>query len=389
MSTHPFEDFPTNDQADAGNYQEYVARLAVEIRARQEAKTIVAAQGSKVAALPAMSNLTARLAAPRVDEQWRIRGLWPTGGRVNLAAVYKAGKTTLVGNLVRAVLDGTPFLGEFDVEAIPERDGPSIVVFDFEMTENQLLDWYESIGIEHTDGAEILPLRGNAGAFDFLTPAVREQLVERYAGAHTYVLDPAGPVLAALGLDENSNTDVQRFLSTWDQFVMELGGRESFVTIHAGHNGDRARGASAFLGSGDAIWTMTRQGDNAEDPRFLKAIGRGVDLPERSLELDKTTNRLFLGHTSRAEVKQNQDAEKAFPFVLAALEKYGPGTQDDLWDKVRKFHHKDTNDHWEITRAPFRNALPLMAQRGQIEKIPLVPRGVRYKLPPGQRGLAD
>lgn len=377
------DDLPSNGDAETaeGLWQGRVRDKVADMRATQEARRVLAAEGSKVAALPTMTNLTARLAAPRVDEQWRIRGLWPTGGRVNLAAVYKAGKTTLVGNLVRSLLDGTPFLDEFDVEALPERDGPSIVVFDFEMTENQLLDWYESIGIGHTDGAEILPLRGHAGAFDFLTPTVRDQLVERYAGAHTYVLDPAGPVLAALGLDENSNTDVQRFLSTWDQFVMELGGRESFVTVHAGHNGDRARGASAFLGSGDAIWTMTRQGDNADDPRFLKAIGRGVDLPERSLELDKRTNRLSLGTTTRAEARTAERAEAAFPYVLAALEKYGPGTVDELWDKVHRFHNKGMNDHWEVTRAPFRAAAPLMAKRGQLKTTQLVPRGTRYSLP--------
>lgn len=388
----PYANLDNSEQAAAqilaakaeyeADHNRRVSDKLAELQVAQDAKRLLIAAESQTHTLPRRSTMAERLAAPRTPTPWRVASMWPEGGRVNLASVPKGGKTLMTVNLVRSLLTGQPFLNHFDVTPVPDRDGPSIVVFDFEMTEEQILDWYERIDLppEVLARVDVVPLRGYAGLFDFLTPTTRAELVAKYRGAHTYIMDPVGPVLAGLGMEENSNSDVQRFLSTWDQFVHELGGVESMVSIHAGHNGDRARGASAFLGSGDAVWTIAREGDAASDPRFLKAIGRGVDLEPTELVHDPDTGRVSLGTQNRAQVKRDNTARQAFPFVLMALEQYGPGTPTTLWEQVSRDHGKTCEDFWEVSVRPFRDALPLMAKEGQIRAEPMVPRGVRYML---------
>lgn len=348
------------------------------LRVRREAARRLAHEDAPPVELPQRQNLAERLAGPRPDVKWRVDGLWPIGGRVNLAAASKAGKTTLISNLVRCLVDGDDFLDRFPVEPLPAQDGPSVVVFDFEMTEGQLLDWYEDQGIRAASRVDVVPLHGMAGAFDFLDPRKRRELVQTYRGAHTYVLDPVGPVIAALGLDENSNADVQRFLTTWDQFIRELGGAESFVAVHAGHNGERARGASAFLGSGDAIWTMVRDGDEASSSRYLRAIGRGVDLGETRLLL--AGPRLTLGAGSRKAAKAQEKVQKAVPVALAALEKHGEDFPNNLWKKVAAEAKREEWEDWGVTRAAFLAAFPLAAKQGAAATR-TVGKGTLYRLP--------
>lgn len=276
--------------------RERMVRNEVErIEVRQEAQRRIAAESSTVSELPALSNLANRLAAPRTRPRWRIQDMWPAGGRINLVGAPKAGKTTMTTNVVRALVDGGQFLGKYTTEAVPDCEGPAVVVFDFEMTEDMLLDWYEDAGITNIHKVDTVLLNGLGSGFDFTNPAVRTELVKRYGGAHTYILDPVGPLLASLGLDENSNSDVQRLLTTWDEFVRELGGQESLVALHAGHNGERARGASAFLGSCAAVWTLMREGEEPGAPRFLKTMGRIEGMPKTRLAVQGRTLTI-LGH---------------------------------------------------------------------------------------------
>ena len=91
-------------------------------RVRREARRIVddeeaGARAAQAAAqLPQPVNLADFLAVPDEDATYLIDQLWPTGGNVLLAAQYKAGKSTLLGNVLHAVADGVPFLASFDVD---------------------------------------------------------------------------------------------------------------------------------------------------------------------------------------------------------------------------------------------------------------------------------
>lgn len=355
------------EQAAQDTFDASVREERRKLLIRQEAKRQLAAANSNVHALPGMATLTDLMARPRPPIKWRVENMWPKGGRVNLVAAAKSGKTTMLSNLVRSLIDGDRFLGAFDADRI-DHDGPAVVIFDFEMTEHQITDWYKDQGIRDTDRVVIVPLKGYASGFNFMDPTTRDELAARYAGGHTYVLDPAGPVLAALGMEENSNSNVQQFLTDWDEFVRLMGGKESVVTVHAGHNAERARGASAFLGSGDAIWTMVRDGDETSSPRYLKATGRDVDLPETGITYDKHTRRLRVVGGNRKDAKTREEAERAITFILTALEEQGEMTGSAVEAYVKNRQLPEDED---APKRPGRNAvregLKLAVEQGFLE----------------------
>lgn len=381
---NPFAGMKSNAEAEVDNGPEFfeseVEKQKLRILTLREAKRQIAAEESTATELPAVSTLAARLAAPREPELWRMDGLWPMNGRVNLVAAPKAGKTTLVTNLVRSLVDGDTFMGEFFTTAVPSRaDGPSVIVFDFEMTEAQLLRWYESLNLENPDQVDTILLRGHGSAFDFMTPEVRRELVEKYGGAHTYILDPVGPLLTSLGLDENSNSDVQRFLATWDEFVRELSGKESAVTIHAGHNGERARGASTFSGSGDAIWRIVNPEGKTHTPRFFTAWGRDVDVYEQQY-VKAEDNVLSLVGKSRKQVADESKAQSAVTAVVTALEgAKDPMSKTALVNAARKCEDATGS---QPTQTAARKAVDLARDQGVIVVAGGRTKGELYTLPP-------
>lgn len=289
--------------AEADKREQSVRAELERMVVREEARRRFSALNRVAPEMPDAVSLVDLLATELDAPRWRIEGLWPADARVNLVASPKAGKTTTVGNIVRSLADGEDFLGH---AARPLGAGETAVLFDTEMSPLQLQDWYGDLDLTNPGKVRVVPLVGRATGLNFLDEDALRRLVPQYAGAHTYILDPVGPVLAGLGLDENSNSDVQRFLSAWDTFVTLMGGKESMIVHHAGHNAERARGASAFLGSGSAIWTLiNKDPDDPASLRYIKAQGRDVGLPETQMLYDPFTRRLSLGTGSRAQNKKH------------------------------------------------------------------------------------
>jgi hypothetical protein len=85
------------------------AHRLVWLRATREAKRRLDDEENPPPALPPVRSLDALLAQPPPPIRYRVDQLAPAGGRVILSAQWKAGKTTLVGNLIRALADDTPF----------------------------------------------------------------------------------------------------------------------------------------------------------------------------------------------------------------------------------------------------------------------------------------
>lgn len=90
---------------------------------------------------------------------YRIDGLMPTDANGVLAAQYKAGKSTAVGNLTRSLADGLSFPGGFDTTRA-ER----FVLIDNEFDERMLRRCTRDYGITNPTRVRLLPLRGKTGA---------------------------------------------------------------------------------------------------------------------------------------------------------------------------------------------------------------------------------
>jgi hypothetical protein len=302
---------PTDDTPDATPYDQAVQRRFAELRILEDAKLLLAAHKAGQAHPLDAINLTEFLTQPDEQEQYRITGLWPSQGRVLLAAAAKSGKTTtVVGNLLPSLVDGRPFLGEHSSHPVTGK----VIYLNMEVGERTIRNWMRRAGIINTDQVSVVNLRGKASALTLNTDQGRQRFAAflRDQQAEAVILDPLAPLLATLGLDENSNTDVALFFSWWSEVLNLAQVTDDLVVHHTGHAGQRSRGASRLLDEPDAIWTLTKGlGTDPEDdellgstqPRFLSAYGRDVDKAEEGLDYDPDTGLLTYNGRNRSQTK--------------------------------------------------------------------------------------
>lgn len=277
-------------------YRDRVDAELEMLRVRDEARRLFTAeQHSAKEPLPEAVALDEFLSQPDLDAVYRIEGLLPTGGRALLAAQYKAGKTTLVGNLLRSLADGTAFLGRFDTVAA------SVALIDDEVDERQLRRQLRDQNIVNPAAVKVFSLRGRVSSFDILDTEVRTLWADRLRGADILVLDCLRPVLDALGLDENR--EAGRLLVAFDELLREAGISEAVVVHHMGHSGERSRGDSRLLDWPDVLWKIVRDSteDNPAADRYFSAFGRDVDIREGKLDYTHADRSLLFVDTNRTE----------------------------------------------------------------------------------------
>jgi hypothetical protein len=344
----PFEPMTEAEMADAGlTYPEppvesdddYEARLHAErrinvhletMRDRAEAQRRFKAEQAGAFTLPAAVTLDAFLAIPDEPVKWRVHGLWAVGGHNVVAAQFKAGKTTLMGNLIRVLVDGGAFLGKYQTEPVQR-----VALIDNEMDERTLREWLRAQGIHNTAAVLLIPIRGKVSSFNIIDDTIRAQWADLIRGADVVVLDCLRPVLDALGLDENK--DAGRFLVAFDALLKECGASEATIVHHMGHSGERSRGDSRILDWPDATWKLVRQNDDPDSPRYFSAYGRDVNEPETLLEFEAEGRRLTSteGNRTANRVSQLVDEVVSFVTVNPGVSKTGirdglPGDNKDI-----------------------------------------------------------
>jgi hypothetical protein len=331
-----------------------VQRAADKLRIERDARAIVSAETAATVVIPAPVRLDAFLAEPQPAQSYRIERLMPSGGRVLFAAQHKAGKTTVVGNLIGSLVDGTPFLGSF-----PVQQARRVVLIDNELSHSMLHAWLAVHGISNTDRVSVLPMRGRMSAFDLLDDATRARWAAVIGSADVLILDCLRPALDVLGLSEDK--DAGQFLVAFDALLDEAGIAEGFLVHHMGHVGERARGSSRLLDWPDALWQLVVEGgengarENPGAPRYLSAYGRDVELSETRLDFEPTTRQLVAVGGSRKDAK----AEAALVDVIAFLdEQHEPLSRN----KIETTLGKST----EHGRATIRAALTLGVKRSIV-----------------------
>jgi Bifunctional DNA primase/polymerase, N-terminal/AAA domain len=350
-------------------YEQAVKKELERIIVRDAAQRRYGAMQAEQLPDPGLTPLADLLDEPDDDPAYRIDGLWPTGGNVILAAARKAGKTTMVGNLVRSLVDGDAFLGApgpahvngFDVQQV---DG-MVAVLDLELDRRMLRRWLRDQGIGKSDHVMAESLRGRAHLFDVLDDTRRGRwaaLLAQY-GVQVLILDPFGALLDAMGRDENSNSDVGPVLQALDQLKVEAGIGELFIAHHFGHTNERSRGASKLRGWPDAEWFLVRErAKNGEEPppdaaRFFLAEGRDVMVPETRLEYSASTRRLTVAGGNRVQ----HQATKNGPMVLEIVES-NPGQSQTTVVEAAMARG--------IAKHPAENALRTLVRDGQVRTEP-------------------
>jgi hypothetical protein len=307
--------------------------------------------------MPAGVPLSALLAEPDEPVRYLIDQLWPVGGRVLLAAGAKSGKSTLVSNVVRTLVDGGRFLMRFDTV---RRYLGTVAVIDTEMPRDMIRRWYRDQKIDNPTGMVVYPLRGSAVAFDVQDGPRRAEWAARLRGHGTRVLivDCLNPVLSACNVDESSNAEVGPWLEAFARLLDEAGIGEALITHHMGHGTERSRGASKLLDWPDAVWSLVRphEGDGMEGEagpaRYLSAIGRDVALAESLLTFDSVSRRLQLAGGNRHQARLT----RAVPAVVDHVRSHSGCS-------VRELQNEITGD---LARTDVRAAIKYAIKRGEI-----------------------
>jgi hypothetical protein len=319
-------DIPQDDNDDPPDFDpdEYDVQERVRtLRIIREAKRRLDGEDNPPTQPPAVKPLKVLLDEPDTTSQFRIAGLMPMGGRIICAAQFKAGKTTLGGNLVRSLVDGHPFLGQFEVL----HKASAVTVIDTEMSPNLTRRWLRDQNITNVDAVvDVISLRGQVTAFDIFDRAARQKWAERLSalGCDYLILDCLRPILDAFGLDENR--DFGRFAVAFDALLNEAGIGDATVFDHMGHNGERARGDSRKQDWADAIWAINRarNTDGTDDPtglRYFTALGRDVNIPEGQLVLDVDTRHLTLAGGSRTALRNDGARRCIITFLTESARK--------------------------------------------------------------------
>ena len=321
-------------------YSDEVTNEVNRIRARKEARRIVAAAEAEELVLPTQ-NLTELLALDFEPPEWRIENLHQLGMNTTLAAQYKTGKTTMSINLIRSLADGTPFLRKFKVKPV---EG-TIAYWNLEVGTRQMQDWLRRLNIANTDKVIPVNLRGqHVGLYQ---DATRDHVVEwmKRQGVVAWIVDPMGRLLPgwpnAGNGRENSNDVMREVGMTLDVIKYQADIEDLWVITHTGRAGDHTRGATVNDDWPDALWHMTKRKviEGERMTRFFWAEGREAELEEVALGFNKDSLETWV-EADLMSIKLDGHAKSV---VMAIIRAGHPLKAAEL----RKALQFNTSDHQE------------------------------------------
>lgn len=305
-------------------YELEVEEGVKRLRISAEAKRRFRAEQTAELPIPEFASLTDLLDRPWPEEKELVRGLWPKEGRVFFSAGAKVGKTTLVANVIRSLVDGEPFLGAHEVMPLTGK----VALLNFELSPQKMVDWLRDVGIKNTDKLSVINLRGQASTFDIREPQRRAEWAKllRDNGVQVVVWDCVTPVLSSLGLDENN--EIRNLLYPFDELLAEAGASEGLVVHHMGHANGRPRGDSAAIGWPDALWYYEKDATEkvtsneagirviTSEVRKFWAEGRDVSVDKTPLSYDHNSRRLTIMDLGAKRNREDEiKAEKILDFI--------------------------------------------------------------------------
>jgi AAA domain-containing protein/DnaB helicase-like protein/MarR family protein len=258
---------------------------------------------------PIMEFMSAAEFAAAADEpiEWISKGYVAKGAITEIGAKVKAGKTTLITELVRAAADGAPFLGQ------PTLKTPTVY-----LTEQPAVSFRQTMkraGLLGRDDFRFL-LRSKVLRMSW-PEVVAATIAEcKRVGAHLLVVDTLPQFAGLSGDAENNSGDALAVMQPLQQAAAQ--GIGVILVRHqrkaGGDVGDCGRGSSAFAGAVDVVVSLRRPDGNARNTvRVLHALSRFSETPAE-LRIELTSN----GYVSLGEPSETC-LETAKASILAAL----------------------------------------------------------------------
>jgi hypothetical protein len=332
----------TPEQAAQRRHEQAVAHELAQLRARDEAKMLYAAEKAEREwrEPPSTRTLVEELLIPDEPVQYAIAGLLPVGANALLTAQYKTGKTTFIDNLARCFADGEPFLERYRIDTA----GGRIALFNYELDASMNRRWLREMQIRNPERVVVLNLRGFRLP---LTASSVEDWVVRWLEEREvtmWVVDPFARASVGDITDESKNSEVGVWLDTLDVIKQRAGVRDLVLPTHTGRvemeaGQERARGATRLDDWADVRWFLTK--DDA-DVRYFRATGRDVEVAEEKLAFDEERRALRIGGGDRLWEARRRLEECVVQYVLsnpgctqAAIEEAVSGKADRVRAAVR------------------------------------------------------
>jgi DnaB helicase-like protein/AAA domain-containing protein len=250
------------------------------------------------------------------ETHWIVCGVVAVGAISGLDAKVKAGKTTLVLDMVSNTLDGTPFLG------LPTAKTP--VVY---LTEQPLVSFRPAIERARLLGREDFVFLTFAETRGLAWPQVASEAAKECArvGASLLVVDTLSQFAGLTGDRENNAGDALEAMLPLQHAATQ--GIAILVTRHerksGGDVGDSGRGSSAFAGVVDIVLSLRRpEGKSPKNRRLLQSLSRFSETPAELLVELAETGYLSLGGRQETAFKEAKDA------IFAIAPKLEPDAAD-------------------------------------------------------------
>jgi hypothetical protein len=263
-----------------------------------------------------------------------IKGLHYRGNNTLLVAQYKTGKTTLEINLARSLVDGVPFLGQFDTYMPYGK----VAIFNYEMDRKQFRHWLNETEIENTD--RILPLNLRGWYLPFWEDKVMNELAEYLLSEQVgfIIMDPAARAWRGLIENEGDNIQLSEFFGAIDELKRLADVSNLLLAVHTPRDAEasgRARGGGEIEAWPDGNWYLSKL--RGSTTRALRAEGRDIELEETALSFEESTRELRAVGTPE-DKKFEEGVEMAINVLEAArhfdsTKEYADSMQGKTGDK--------------------------------------------------------
>ncbi len=326
------------------------------LRADELARSIETAKAVAAIKIPERVNLATYTP---LDTAWFVDGLVPVNGSLGLFAERKAGKTTMVVDMVRTALSGEPFLGRFDTH-LP--DGSRVTLLDTEMSVDMLHYEYTKVGVPADDleRIDLHPLRGRSRLLDLRDEATRARWRELISPRSMIVVDCLYNVLAAAQIDESS-AQVADIIDGFKALAVECDAVALVIVHHLGKDPEKgARGHSSIEGSVDTLATIRLDGPPAADTaRLFSATGRlDVNVPSARLmrgEDFRLTLSASTPSADRAKAADHKDDDIVWELI-----------SDHPGKSVRSLEDLPTQTRHGVSRARLRRSVNRLHKLGSV-----------------------
>lgn len=212
--------------------------------------------------------------------RWVIPGLWPWGHKPLLTGQPKAGKTSLVVELVATLLiEGHRFLDHFEPAALSQADRHrGVTLINAETPPRDLVEELQRrLGDdqEARSNLDVLHLEtmGGAATLDLTQPEVVDQWAHRLTSCNTCDRSddwtPSVVVVDGLTAILQAADKGVEYYGAWyakfRQLMIELRVPNALVVGHSTLTGNHSMGGTEALAGPDGLWTYSS--DNVDNPR--------------------------------------------------------------------------------------------------------------------------